>query len=153
MSQEYGATIQLENGRVVEVEKAYDAIMAVARRNSKKTPVMNLHVMFNDGLLSPNDILNIMEAYEQEPLNQRQEMQQEMMDKHLKIQQILSEKKEIEDIIGKLNHKLVQLNIMLKKMGYGKGKKKRKGKKGKRGKKGKSKKKGKNSKKGGTRKR
>ena len=145
MSQEYSSTIRLDDNSIVEVEKAHAAIMAVARRNSKKTPVMNLNVFYKKKKLSGNDILNIMEAYEQEPLNQRQQMQHQMMELDLQIQQIQNEKKEIEDIIGKLNDRLVQLNIMLKNMGYGKGKKKRKGRK--------SKKRGKKKKKGGTRKR
>ena len=153
MSQEYGATIQLENGRVVEVEKAYDAIMAVANRNSKNTPVMNLKVVYNGEELTGNDIIKIMNAYQQDALDSHENKQQEMMHRNLQIQQILSEKKEIEKMIDRLNDRLVELNNTLKDMKSGKGKKKRKGKKGKRGKKGKSKKKGKNKRKGGTRKR
>jgi len=155
MSQEYSATITLDDGREVEVEKAHAAIMAVARRNSKKTPVMNLNVNFNGVMLSGNDILNIMEAYEQIPLDSHQNMQHQMMERDLKRQEILRKKRDIEEQINELKTRLSELNTTLQKLGFGQRRKGKKGKKGKskkvkKGKKGKSKKKGK---KGGTRKR
>jgi len=155
MSQEYSATITLENGSVVEVEKAHAAIMDVARGNSKKKPVMNLNVNFNGVMLSGNDILNIMEAYEQIPLDSHQNMQQQMMERDLKRQEILRKKRDIEEQINELKTRLSGLNTKLRNLGFGQRRKGKKGKskKVKKGKKGKSKKKGKNSKKGGTRKR
>lgn len=147
MSQEYSSTIKLDDKRIVDVEKAHAAIMAVANKKSKNTPVMNLKVVYNGKELTGNDILNIMEAYQLDALDSHEYTQQEMMHRNLQIQQIKNEKKEIEEMIDRLNNRLVELENMLMDMNSGKGKKKRKARRRK------SKKKGKKKKKGGTRKR